>query len=456
MAFSGVAMSAGSAIGTLLGPYLLRRSVGAGGMAEVFEAEHTVLKKTVAVKVLHPTLARNQSLVQRFVREGVAAARLRHPNIVDVTDVGTAGEVPYLVLEYLHGTTLEDVLLRTGQLSPAEAAALMLPILDAVEHAHAAGVLHRDLKPSNIFVALGTDGRPIPKVLDFGVSKLFNEPDATTTQTGALLGTPLYCAPEQAMGRRDIDGRVDQYSLGAVLYGCLTGRAPFDPNQSLLEILTNVSRGTFPAPSQWTSIPPDFEHIVLTAMATDRDARFASFAHMRAALAPYAAMETGHRDWASVVFGDELPVATPIDSAPRSHPGSSQVRSRSEHPIAPTMAIDSQAANLRPADRSSSSSSVPTLAMDSSAAALSAAGQSAASWATGIPGSVSHPGASHVTTFQPSTQAPGPRWGSSSPSPACSRSSSAPRRASSRWATSALGDRPHRASQGRASQGRAS
>jgi serine/threonine-protein kinase len=273
--------------GGRLGQYELRGLLGSGAMAQVFEAEHLGLHKRVAVKVLYSHLTERPDIVERFVQEGIAAARIRHANIVDVTDVGVEGATPFLVMELLEGLPLSVLIARLGTLGPADAAWLMMPIVDAVAHAHKAGVIHRDLKPDNIFVVMGPNDVPTPKILDFGISKLVDD-TAGPIHSDGMLGTPIFCAPEQAACADDVDERCDQYALGAILYNCLTGCPPFDPDDSLLSVLRKVQDGNFQPPSVYRSdLPPAFEEIVLRAMSRRREDRYPNLEMMRSALRRY-------------------------------------------------------------------------------------------------------------------------------------------------------------------------
>src|SRR5262249_31155987 len=164
-------------------------------------------------KVLLPPSSENPDLRARFLREGQAAARIRHPNVVDIYDVGEQDDFTFLIMEYLEGEDLLHVLRRENRLEVARAIDLLLPVIAAISAAHDQGVIHRDLKPGNIFLARGSYGDLTPKVLDFGISKLINEQVTDgLTQTGAVMGTPFYMSPEQALGKGSVDERSDQYS----------------------------------------------------------------------------------------------------------------------------------------------------------------------------------------------------------------------------------------------------
>jgi len=167
-------------------------------MGAVYEAVHLDLEKRVALKVLLPSMASTAELVARFEREGRAAAKIRHPNVVDVSDVGVEAGAPFLVMEFLEGESLAGMLHREGALPVGRVAEVMLPVMGAVAAAHALGVVHRDLKPDNIFLARLGDGTVVPKVLDFGISKTAPNGGPALTGTGVMMGTPCYMSPEQA------------------------------------------------------------------------------------------------------------------------------------------------------------------------------------------------------------------------------------------------------------------
>jgi serine/threonine-protein kinase len=215
------------------------RRIGAGGLGVVYEARHQRLGKRVAIKTLNEGSAADPNVRERFLREGRAAARLRHPNVVDVSDVAFDGDQPYLVLELLEGEELNAVIQRESPLSVQRTVDLLLPIVSALAHAHDSGVLHRDLKPQNVFLSRSPSGLVIPKVVDFGISKLLEEPTFDLTSSGAFLGSPPYMSPEQAAGSKLVDVRSDQFSLGVIAYECLTGFRPFS-GDSLYSLLNAV------------------------------------------------------------------------------------------------------------------------------------------------------------------------------------------------------------------------
>lgn len=212
----------------LAGKYRLVEQIGVGGMSKVYRAENLLIGRTVAIKVLHPDQAHDRDLGARLFHEAQSVSRIRHPGIVDVLDAGQDTSGPFIVMEYLDGESVAQVLARRGRVGIAAALGTVLPVLDALEAAHAAGVIHRDLKPENVFYAVRDDGEVDVKLLDFGVAKLL-WPDGPSpqTSTGVVFGTPDYLSPEQANGQAQLDGRSDLFAIGVLLFELLTNRRPF-------------------------------------------------------------------------------------------------------------------------------------------------------------------------------------------------------------------------------------
>ncbi|HEU4579548.1 MAG TPA: protein kinase [Polyangiaceae bacterium] len=260
--------------GYRFGNYVILERIGRGGMARVYRAEHSALRKRVALKLMDHALHDQGAAHRQFLREGRAAAAVKHPNIVDITDVGVWQGIPYLVMELLEGWDLETQLHQRGPMSDGEIARLALPILSGLAVAHDAGVVHRDLKPSNIFLAKGADGEQVPKVLDFGISKLARDAaDLTATPYGTLLGTPMYLPPEALRGAQ-LTPASDQYSLGVVLYECAVGAPPFQYD-SLVNLLQRIASGSFEPPSRSRpDISAVIERAIVRAMHPDPDQRF--------------------------------------------------------------------------------------------------------------------------------------------------------------------------------------
>ncbi len=275
--------------GRLLGQYQLVRPLGAGGMGAVFEAVHTGLGKAVAIKTLTPALLQDPESETRFLREAEAASRLQHPHVVDVTDFGSDGGVIYLVMELLRGEDLGSLLARApAGLDLEFVADTLLAVCAGVFAAHEMGVFHRDLKPQNIFLQRTPLGAVVPKVLDFGISKLVDGPDRSTlTHPGVLMGTTHYISPEQVMGGEG-DRRSDQFALGVILYECLTGRHPHE-GETCFGVMRSICEGRFPALRQLRpDLPPAFEAVVLRAMHVRPQRRFDSVHALGRALLPFA------------------------------------------------------------------------------------------------------------------------------------------------------------------------
>jgi serine/threonine-protein kinase len=304
--------------GTMLGRYEIRRLLGQGGMGCVYEAQHRDLKKRVAIKTLLPSLASNADAKERFLREGEAASRIRHPHVVDVTDLGSEGAVIYLVMEYLEGEDLARLLARQGFLSPQQAADVMLPVAAAIATAHEQGVIHRDLKPENIFLSRSAYGAVHPKVLDFGISKVLGDSRARAlTGTAATMGTMHYLPPEQLRAAREADARSDQYGLGTILYECLTGQRAFEEDSFYL-LLKKIAEGEFERPSlRRPGLPERMEAIVLRAMSLDPLGRFDSVKQLGAALLEFGSDAT-RMLWAPF-FGAAPAIDLPASGSPLSN-----------------------------------------------------------------------------------------------------------------------------------------
>ena len=254
--------------------YRLKRLVGIGGMAMVFEADDLLKKTTVAVKILKEEFAADEVSVQRFINESKAVLMLSHPNIVKIFDVSVKGEYKYIVMEYIDGITLKAYMQRKGALSVKETIAYSIQILRALEHAHLGGVVHRDIKPQNIMLLRSGQ----IKVTDFGIAKL---PDAKTlTATDKAIGTVYYISPEQAAGEKGIDRRADLYSVGVMMYEMITGKLPFDGENPVSIALKQISEEPKPPHELNPNIPEGLEQIILFAMEKDKDKRFQTATQM--------------------------------------------------------------------------------------------------------------------------------------------------------------------------------
>ncbi len=264
--------------GLVLGSrYRLDRLIGSGGMAQVWEGTDTLLSRRVAVKLLHPHLATDPLHVERFRQEAKAAARINDPGVVGVFDTHSDGDHEAIIMELLDASTLRDLLDRRGVLDADTTERIGLRVLDALEAAHRADVVHRDIKPSNILLC--ADGRV--KLADFGIARADGHTELT--QEGSLVGTASYLAPEQVRSE-DVDRRADLYSLGVVLYECVTGRAPFTGDSAATIALARLHSPPLDPRQVRADVPPHLAEVLLTALAVEPANRFESAADFRAAL----------------------------------------------------------------------------------------------------------------------------------------------------------------------------
>jgi serine/threonine-protein kinase len=259
-----------------LGQYRLLRRIGTGGMGDVYLAEHQLLKRPCAVKLIRPACADDRRAQERFEREVRLTATLLHPNTVEIYDYGRAEDgTYYYVMEYLRGLGLADLVERHGPLPPARAVYLLRQVCGALREAHEAGLIHRDIKPSNIFAARRGGVEDIAKLLDFGlVRPSATDPTAHLSGEGQILGTPLFMSPEQARGGRSLDERSDIYSLGAVAYYLLTGRPPFEGEGGIAVMIAHARDPVVPPSQLRPGIPDDLELVVLRCLAKDPADRF--------------------------------------------------------------------------------------------------------------------------------------------------------------------------------------
>src|SRR2546423_1331936 len=234
---------------TLADKYRIEERISEGGMGTVYRAMHVLMEKQVAIKVLHPSLAADEKIVARFTREAKAASRLSHPHALSVTDFGEAeGGTVYLVMEYLRGRTLKQVIRAEGPLALERVVEITKQVAGALDAAHAEGVVHRDLKSDNIMLEEMTAGQDWAKVLDFGIAKI-QEPvgqDPELTAPNLIIGTPQYMSPEQCSQSAEIDKRSDIYSFGIIIYEMLTGHVPFTGASATEIMLKHLQE---PAPS---------------------------------------------------------------------------------------------------------------------------------------------------------------------------------------------------------------
>jgi serine/threonine-protein kinase len=274
-----------------LGQYRIVRFLGEGGMGAVYEALHVELNRRVALKTLKEQVENLPTVLERFLREGRAAARIRHPHVVDVLDAGQAEGTAFLVMEFLEGEDLEVLLRRETRLPVARVIEIMVPVMAAVDAVHRQGIIHRDLKPQNIFLTKGPYGEPAPKVLDFGISKVASS-NSNLTSVGEALGSPFYMSPEQARGVRSLDARSDQFSLAVILYELLTGVRPFDAPNPFAVLVAIQTAAAVPLRERLPDLPAPLGAAIARAMAREPAERFESVLGFGRELLPFASERT--------------------------------------------------------------------------------------------------------------------------------------------------------------------
>jgi serine/threonine-protein kinase len=293
-----------------------------GGMGVVYAARHVRLGRALAVKILRPEFVDDATTVQRFHQEAEAASRIGSPHIVEIIDLGTCADgSPFLVMERLEGTTLSDLLAAVKTMEAPRIADILGQMLSGLAAAHDKGIVHRDLKPSNVFLTRFGERGDFVKLLDFGISKVLSgEKRLHLTRTGVLVGTPSYMAPEQVLGRKDIDHRVDVWAAGVILFLALTGRKPFEglsPGEQLAAIVVNDVR---PVRDLRPDVDPGLEAIVRRALRRDREERFPTAEAFREALAPYRAGRPSTYATSPVTTPARLPAQPPAAARPSPAP----------------------------------------------------------------------------------------------------------------------------------------
>lgn len=278
-------------VGTLVGKYRLEGILGEGGMGVVYRATNTATGRLVAIKVLRQPLVHDPSAYPRFEREARAAATLRHPNVIDVLDLGTSEDgAAFMVLELLEGESLGDLLDRAAPLSPEQTLRILLPVVDVLVQAHAQGFAHRDLKPENIFLARGPDGSVTPKLLDFGLAKpLQTEEAIRLTATGNVFGTPAYMSPEQAQGMPNVEHTFDLWAVGVLLFEALTGRPPFEAPTAAMLMNKLLSERAPRVRDLAPEVPPAVARVVDRALHPQLAKRYADATALKEALEGAAA-----------------------------------------------------------------------------------------------------------------------------------------------------------------------
>lgn len=273
---------------TIAGRYVLRGLLGHGGMGAVYEAEHVGLGKRFAIKFVDPEFATDETVVARFAREARAMSTVESAHIVTVFDAGAEDGRPFLVMELLRGEDLGQRLRRQARILVGESMHIVAQVLKGLARAHAAGIIHRDLKPDNVFLVKGDTDPLFAKIVDFGISKI-ERPRANTTPLaltgrGTVLGTPFYMSPEQAQASSDVDARADLYSVGAILFECLSGRPPHTGESYEQVILSICMRDAPDVRAVDPKISPAVSQFIARSLARDRNQRFTSAERMLAAL----------------------------------------------------------------------------------------------------------------------------------------------------------------------------
>ncbi len=319
-----IAVLAAHRIGTLrreafdaqkVGVYTLRRLLGSGGMGEVYLAEHRLLKRACAVKLIRPDRAGDVSAIARFESEVQAAARLTHPNTIEIYDYGiTDSGTFYYAMEFLPGLSLQDIVDRTGPLPAGRVIHLLRQVCAALDEAHRSGLVHRDIKPGNIFAAERGGIHDFAKLLDFGLVKStgLEVEDVQITREGVVVGSPMYAAPETTVGDGTIDARSDIYSLGATAYFLLTGQPVFTGDRAIRIVFAHVHETPVPPSERLPGVAADLESLVLRCLEKSPDDRFQSVRELANALADCSDSDAWSED-AAERWWREQEDFTPVD-----------------------------------------------------------------------------------------------------------------------------------------------
>ncbi len=261
----------------VIGKYTILDELGRGGMGVVYKGKHETLNRFAAIKVLPAQLAADELCLQRFMREADTLARLQHQNIVNIYDIETLNETQYLIMEYVNGLTLADILSSNGPFAPDEAAKIIRDVALALSHSHIKGIIHRDIKPANIMI----DDDGIVKVADFGIARVME--DYSVTKTG-VIGTPKYMSPERIKGEKDIDGRSDIYALGIVFYEMVTGEPPFSDENEFSILEKHIRTAPTPPSKVRSDLPKIYEKIILKCLEKNTNTRYPTCSELIASL----------------------------------------------------------------------------------------------------------------------------------------------------------------------------
>jgi serine/threonine-protein kinase len=299
-----------------LGPYRLIRRLGSGGMGQVYLAQHALLRRPCALKLIRPDQVGDREAQARFEREVQTMAALTHPNTVRVYDYGLATDGTfYYAMEYLPGLSLDELVAEHGPLPAARVVLLLRQVCEALREAHAVGLVHRDIKPANIFAGQIGGMHDVAKLLDFGLVRVHAlSADAGLTGLGTIAGTPAYMSPEQATGTANVDARSDIYSLGAVAYFLLTGQTPFVRSTAVQTMAAHLAEPVVLPRLLRPEIPNDLELVVLRCLAKEPERRFLDVAAVEEALASCMCSEDWSAEQAAVWWRERKhhPVAVPF------------------------------------------------------------------------------------------------------------------------------------------------
>jgi serine/threonine-protein kinase len=291
-------------LGQRLGDYLVVARVADGAMGRVYEGRHFETRARVAIKVLHPDVARDAVAVERFKREYETASEMSHPNIVKVIEFGSTPDgLSFMTMEYLEGEELGHLLRRDGKLDAPRLVRVMCQAALALDHAHSFGFIHRDLKPDNVFLCKAEGGDNV-RVLDFGSVKLQMETGPKLTAFGTTLGSPYYMSPEQAMGKQDVDQRTDVFALAAILYECLTGKIAFEAPNVAQILLKIINQSPVPPSQLKAGLPPRLDDVVEKGLRKDKLKRYSDASSLAKDLCESYGLEGNVERWASANVSD--------------------------------------------------------------------------------------------------------------------------------------------------------